>query len=45
MLVTALLHGIKGGNDILICSLIFVHWSWREVLEQGEHSLENKFIG
>lgn len=28
---SALLHGIKGGNDILLCSLIFVHGSWGEV--------------
>lgn len=38
------LHGIKGSNDILICSLIFGHWSWREVSEQREHLTENKFI-
>lgn len=28
------LHGIKGSNDILICSLIFGHWSWQEVSEK-----------
>lgn len=38
-------HGVKEGNDILICSLIFVCWSWPEVSELGEHLLENKFIG
>lgn len=27
---SALLRGIKGGNDILLCSLIFVHGSWGE---------------
>ncbi|KAF6130954.1 hypothetical protein HJG60_007887 [Phyllostomus discolor] len=38
-------RGVKEGNDILTCSLIFVCWTWSEVSGLGEHLTENKFIG